>query len=625
MQTNNPWSNRIKNANKYYEEWENRFRCKTLEDYYEGFQWSLVNGQRIPENLGIRRPYTVNLVYTTIRRKIANITYSYPEFLIDPQPGNMDWNQDFAVRSAMIKQAALNTVISNPKLEFVEDIRLAAIDSFFRFAVLEIGYAEDYRNPNKPKMEMASHENPDVSESRDKVVSDEPPASNQLLYTKWISAKRFRVSMADDIKLRNCEWCGYYGFMPKEVLLNTKEFSVPAELKNTYFSADLVDAQDYAAGLYDKDTLLDLAKRGDLVKYWRIWDNVSGKERLILDSGGHEVFEKPFERIPLATHRSDLSLGGWYPIPPVWQWLSPQNEINESREQMRKYRRRSTRKFEVTKGDHDIDELEKLKSDEDGSIIVTKRKDGMPSIRPITNPDLNAAILDGLTVAKDDFDTIAAIPVATGRASDRQTATATKKLAQDQAIVESLEQIDFSRFVSAAGREILLQMSENMDEGMWIKLTADPGSNIFTEIQANQDVYHWLRTQDLADGYDFSVRVNVKDSTPAQMALEEEKYVKFLALMNTYPQIAMSAALVRETAYRVGYKNEAVIRVFQEMALIKLMDTANRAEVSVLELGLNGGAPSNGTNANNQSKAISSQNSPNSVDEINAQLNNQVQ
>lgn len=616
-----PWTNRIKNANDYYNTWANRFRCETLENYYEGFQWRLANGQ-LPEGLGIRRPYTVNLVYATIRRKIANITYSYPEFYLDPIPGSMDWNQDFAVRSAQIKQAAINTVISNPRLEFVEDIRLAALDSFFRFAVIETGFGVDFRNPNKPKMYLKSHDNPELDDSKDRIISNEPPRAEETLYTKWISAKRFRVSMADDVKLRNCDWCGYYAFVPKEVLLNTPEFDLPKDLKDSYYSVDIADARAYFGDTSYSPTIIEsMLKRGSLCKVWHIWDNVSGQRLLLLDGEFQELYAEPFERIPLETHRFDISLKGWYPIPPVFQWLSSQDEINESREQFRKYRRRSTRKFEVTKGDHDVDELEKLKTDEDGEVITTKRKDGTPSVRPIQNPDANFAMKDGLTQAKEDFDTIAAIPVSTGHYSDRQTATATKKLAADQAIVESSEQIDFSRFIAAIGREMLLQMGENLPYGLWVKFTLDEGPDVMSEIQANRDVYEFIASEQLNDGYDFTIRVSIKDATPAQMDAEKVKYIEFLSLVSAYPQVAMDADLIRETAYRCGYKNEKIIRKMQQMSLLLMMEKANAAQVSLASQGLQNG----GSQSSNASAGRFAQQQPNSLSEIDSQLAGQVQ
>ena len=33
------WGTRINAANKYYEQWESLFKCKILEEYYEGQQW----------------------------------------------------------------------------------------------------------------------------------------------------------------------------------------------------------------------------------------------------------------------------------------------------------------------------------------------------------------------------------------------------------------------------------------------------------------------------------------------------------------------------------------------------------------------------------------------------------
>lgn len=618
------WGLRISRANKYYTKWETRFRCKTLENYWEGFQWSLANGIQL-ETAGTRRPYTVNLIYSTIKRKLANITYTYPEFILTPRPGQMDWNQDFAVRSAQLKQDALNTKVSDPRLEFVDDIKFSALDSFFRFAVMEVGYARDWKNPNKPKQEMASHEDPELSGDKDRVIEDEELPDNEAIYTKWISAKRFRVSMADDTKLRNCDWCGYYAFISRSVLEETEGINFPKNYDTKYYSIDIADAADY----FEKDGIngdsaTELANRGELCKVWHIWDNVTKQRLLILDGPFTELYSEDFERLPFATYRADISLKGWYPIPPVWQWLSPQNEVNEAREQVRKYRRHATRKFEASKGDHEPDELEKLSSDEDGSVIITKRKDGQPSVRPIQNPQIDSNIIDGLTMAKDDFDIVASIPVARGRASDRQTATATRQIANDQSIVESLEQIDFSRYVSAVGREILLQMGEKLEQGFWIKTSLDPGGaeSLMSEIQDKQEIYEYITSQSLADGYDFDIICNVVNSTPENMLKEKTSFVEFLALVAQYPQIAMSSTLIRETAYRVGYKNEKVIREMQMMAQLALMEKANMAEQSVLSQGL---IPQSGSGSNNQAAAgMAQQQMPNSMSEIQAQLHQQV-
>src|SRR5690349_882997 len=115
-QISKSWETRIRRANKDYQEWENRFRCKVLEDYYEGKQWSIIGYTGFT---GVRQePYYVNLIYSTIKTKAANLLLSYPEYKISPKPGNSDWNQEYAMLSAQIKQDALNTVVSNDREAF---------------------------------------------------------------------------------------------------------------------------------------------------------------------------------------------------------------------------------------------------------------------------------------------------------------------------------------------------------------------------------------------------------------------------------------------------------------------------------------------------------------------------
>lgn len=612
-----PWVLRTKNAIKYKTEWEQKFKCDRLENYWEGFQW-----QHIGSQFG-RKPYTLNLVYSTIKRKIGSIVYTDPEFVATVRPGRRDWNPDFAIRSVELKQNTLNTVVSNPNLNFKDNIRLAALDSFFRFAVIETGYAADWRNPQKKKPEMASHYDPDITEERDRVLSDEEVLEDERVFAQWINARRFFVSTSDNPHLRNCNWCGYYSYMTKDVLLNTPGIVFPATLRDRYYSVDFADATSFFSPekqTLSKDTLAALSK-GEVCKVWNIWDNVSNERLLLLDGNFEELYSTEFERLPFSTYRFDLSLKGWYPIPPVFQWLSAQDEINESREQMRRYRRRFTRKFEVY-GNVDQDELDKFKSEEDGEIIQFKKPpgDGGTNIRAIGNPEIGVSISEGLIASKDDFNIVASNTVARGRGSDRQTATATKIQSADEEVAQSIEQADFSTFICSVGRSLLLDIGENFEEGLWIKMNVDPDPQTFMEeLQDSEVVYKYVTAQDINDGYDFDLKLNVVNGSPAQMAAEEASFVKFLTLVQTYPEIRMSPVLIREAAYKVGYKNEKVIREYQKMAMLVMMEKANMAGLSLQQQGLLG---DNGGPKNNGRSLESSQ--PNSPSEISAQLDQQV-
>jgi hypothetical protein len=619
LNISSPWVLRISNAEKYYRAWESKFKCERLESYYEGFQWKHLGG------FFGRKPYTLNLTYAAIKRKIANIVYTEPEFILESRPGGMDWNADFAEQAVQLKQDTLNTVISNPNLNFVDNIRLAALDSFFRFAVIETGYAADWRNPLKGEPTMKSHFDPLISESNDKKLDEKEVLAEERVYNKWISAQRFRVSTSDNPHLRNCNWVGYYSFMTKDVLANTKGIQFPASLRDRYYSVDFADAQTYfkqdKEGI-SKDTLGALS-RGEVCKVWNIWDNVTDERLLLLDGRCEELYSTDFERINLNTFRFDLSLKGWYPIPPVFQWLAPQDEINESREQMRRYRRRFTRKFEVQKNAIEPDELDKFKSEEDGEIIEVKKSspDGGTAIRPISNPDIGVAINEGLVTAKDDFNIVASNTVARGRSSDRQTATASKIQDQAEELAQSIEQIDFSRFIGAVGKETILQIAENFEEGLWVKLNSTPDPQTFMQVyEIQKPVYKWITAQEINDGYDFTIKLSTQNASPAQMAQEEAAYMKFITILTQFPMIAMSPILVRETAKRVGYKNERVIQEFQKMAMLAMMEKANMAQQSLMAQGLltPGGPQGGGTGQIGATQ-------PNSPSEISAQLSSQVQ
>ena len=139
------WKTKIEKANKYYEEWETRFKCKILEDYWEGFQWRQI------VDIPYYRPYTVNLVYAELKKKLANILYQQLEYNLTPRPGHYSANPEFAIASAILKQDFLNDQIARANKDngFNEQAKLTAMDAFFRYGVMEIGYAADWRNPAK--------------------------------------------------------------------------------------------------------------------------------------------------------------------------------------------------------------------------------------------------------------------------------------------------------------------------------------------------------------------------------------------------------------------------------------------------------------------------------------------
>ena len=108
---------------------------------------------------------------------------------------------------------------------------------------------------------------------------------------------------------------------------------------------------------------------------------------------GVTIYERKLKRLPLFDYRPDRRLitEGFYPIPVAFNWLSPQNEINETREMLRTHRRRFVRKFMILAGSVDDEEIEKFETGPDGALIKVNREN---AITPIQNADLRCSFVN---------------------------------------------------------------------------------------------------------------------------------------------------------------------------------------------------------------------------------------
>lgn len=606
--SSSPWHGRISNADKEYKSWESEFECRNLYDYYEGKQW-----KRRSDSSNINyKPYVLNLFHSTIEIKLASYLFQRPSFVISPEPGHSHWDLDFAVQSAQIKQDVLNTIVKNKNLKFARHLKLAALDSFFRFGIIEVGYAADWRNPLKEDIQLRSWEDSDIQEEKDRVVRDEEVPINERFFIKRIKPERFRVSVSDSEDLEDQEWVGYYQFYYTDTLKKTKGIKFPEEYDSQYVSSDYQAHEE----LRKSNRVGDGANRRAVCKVWHIWDNISKERKMLLaDSEYTELWSQEFLRLPLLDLRWIHRSNGFYPIPPTYNWLSPQDEINESREQIRSYRRRFTRKFQAVQGAVEPEELEKFASGPDGVIINVKQPN---AISPIDNPEIGPTFENALIQAKDDFVIVTGTSAEARPGGDRETATKSKIADARSQIRENAEQLDFSEFVCLVGREILVQSQEKLVGGLWVKYSANPADGVLQDMQVNQPLFKYIEAQDISDGYDFDINVDVQNATPAAMEAEKIAYTSFVAFLSQFPMVAMSPLLIRETAYRFGYKNEAVIHQMQQVAALAMIAKTSQA-ANQQGMTLSGAAQAQGNNT------LAEQMKSPSGEQMDNQLSNQVQ
>jgi len=540
------WTTRLATADHAYKEWEGLFKCDMLEKYYEGFQWKLQNIENAP--------YVINYFYSTINEKIAAHLFSQPQFIVSPKPGYSDYDLSFAIQSAQLKEDMLNTIISTERSHFEEEIEAAYLDSVFRFGIVECGYAADWIiNPNAGKPLFRSFKKENVNPKDDRIIKqpDELP-ENEQIYFKRINPTRFRVSGIDSSYLHRCDWVGYYDWVYMSDLRKMKGIRNVDRLE---------EGTTYNSGSsYSNDE-----NHEDAVKIWHIWSNREQKRLLLLDSPCVELWSAPFTRIPLFTFRWDRRTSGFYPIPPAFQWVSPQDEINDAREQLKNHRKRFIRKFQVMKGMIDEIEKEKFESNVDGELVTVNQAG---AISAIDTASLGAESDKSFMIARDDMNIASATSADQRGVVDRMTATQSKLIENHSNRRESREDSKVAKWVCSIGREALLLARDKFTSGTWIKLGTDPSENMLGEVNDKGAAYKWVTSEDLEDGYDFRIDVDITSMSPARFQEEKKNFVEFLSLTSQFPQIAFSPMLIRETAYRCNYRNERVIKELQKLSLI---------------------------------------------------------
>jgi len=593
------WANRIDSMNKYYQEWETRFKCEALEKYYEGLQWAYQ--QDLSNN-----PYVINKIYETVQIKIAQFVPSFPKFNVSAKPGNQEFNLETAMRSAQLKEDVLNTITSDDRNNFSEEIEQAYKDSFFRFGIMEVGYAADWiNNPNVKKPLLEKDVNARATgKNRSKMLDSLPEIPiNERIYFKHIPAKRFRVGGIDHKYLTRCSYVGYYDYVYMDDLLSMKLINRD-KLTNGVIEPGSFSTSDKEDHNYRQD---------GVIKIWHMWDLRSMMQLLIVDSPCVTVSQRPFQRLPLKDFRPDKRLigEGFYPVPPVYHWLSPQDEINETREQLRNHRRKFIRKFQIVEGAVTDEEIEKFESTIDGALIKVAREN---AITPIQNADLGNSLPEAIQTSGDDLNRISGTSNESRGIADRTTATQAQIINQRSGIRETKDRDRVVTWLSEIGREVLSTVKDKFTLGIWAELTSPEGENFLGEIQEVTNAARWISAEELHDGYDFKINVEVTSLSVVAREDEKKSYLEFLSTLTNFPMIAFSPLLVRETANRVGYRNDRAIKELQKMALLMEMGRMNQLQ---MQAGLMPGDQ-------NAAQGIVAQQTPNTQEQITNQIQGQL-
>lgn len=244
-------------------------------------------------------------------------------------------------------------------------------------------------------------------------------------------------------------------------------------------------------------------------------------------------------------------------MPLTWNWVHAQNEQNESKEAQRMHRRRFKRIYTIVNNRiDDFDEIQQLLSGPDGTCIKVNQAD---AIIPVPNADLGASARESLQTSKDDFLVMSGTTAEQLGQADRITATQATYSANRAQVRENAEKSRVGKFlIKGAHKVILLQQSK--------LVKPFPVSN-------QQGLSRMVDPmQDLGDeGVEFKAFLEVDSQSPIANDEEKQKFLEFLSLLSQFPQFSLSPILVRELAFRTGYRNERVIQEFMQMAQLAMI------------------------------------------------------
>jgi hypothetical protein len=535
------WAARITSADRTYKTWADRFRIEMLYQYYEGFQWFFETDEN-------NRPYVINMVQSTIESKLPSLIFQEPQFSLRPRPVGLSYDADSASQRSQVKEDALNYVCSRQEFGIADKHELAVLDAFFGFGVIEVDTSDELAmNPYIP------------------LKGKVDPLDT--LYSKQIPFDTFRASATSNWDNSTGKWYGYFEFIPHSRLQKYKD-KLRLEDK-PYSDLDEVSITDSSTGKITVATdTNNVIGPPNTCKIWKLWDFETGKFCMYSPDGnaGDAILEyRDFNTSTLSFLRFGKRRKGWYPYPPVWNWVSPQDEINDTRQAQRLHRKRFTRKYQVMANALESeDELDKFLYGPDGTVIKVNREN---AITPIADAEMDPVDVQSLSLAYDDFNRISQTPDeqrGVNVSSNRTTATQANIMNQQSQIKQAKDATRVAEFMCDIGRKILHALYK-VKKNFWIEARLPNMDGPMMELKPIQKSWKQINGIALRDR-DFDIDMTVTSMSPISAQQDKTSFMEFLAVITQYEILAFSPALIREAAYKTNYKNAAVLNQFQQMA-----------------------------------------------------------
>jgi hypothetical protein len=107
-----------------------------------------------------------------------------------------------------------------------------------------------------------------------------------------------------------------------------------------------------------------------------------------------------------------------------------------------------------------------------------------------------------------------------------------------------------------------------------VKMQVDPKDQ--AAVQDVQTIWASIHPDSITKDYDldYQVSIDFTSLSPTNNEDEKKKLFEFLAVISQYPQVSTEPDLIREIAYRIGYRNERIISKMANAAQLMLVQQA---------------------------------------------------
>jgi hypothetical protein len=598
------WRKRVELARKVRTDWERENQVKRSEKYFLGEQ----------HDRGVRAADLVlNHFLSTIKTILPNLVVQEPTYLVRPKGTVASPSLEEKARAA---EGLLMTVATHDQ-NLKKSSKLALVQSFFRLGVLKIVY--------DPKLEP----NPQAGEpiymvdamgqvikgsdglpqqmkdplTGEAMVEPNEVVSDEIYRWDWVDASNMLLPDEGPDSTR-WTWVGEEVIVPLE--------DAQADVRFPQDMRDKMEANVSAKPDQTRRKPYRAQDVADKFRYVEVYD-LKRKRLLIwaddLDSNTflyNDVFPDGISNHPYAI----LNLGDpiiapdpcpW-PLPVTKSWLEPAREYNIRRQQIMEGAKRSARKGVYFDGTFDDDdEATKLLQNPD-DMTFAKVKD--PKLIPVMldTPALNQAIFADVGLLMNDWRIITGQTGARLATAEKSTATEASYVERAANLRDSDAQSTVLFWFQEAGTKMFQRIQQTLTTNVYIKmrglsdheiirrasmllqqppevvqqlLEVVPQLRYLFKTTFGEDLWKPVTREELI--FDAEVKVMPGSMRPRNLQLEKAEWLEFLTLLGQFPQLALSPALMEETAKKYETISERMVNELVALAQVMVSVNANQA------------------------------------------------